>query len=153
MAKMYTTSKTNPITGMASDNNPRKEARQEKRQVRREEKALNKSLNEGIKKQKVDKSIKTISYKGTPVEETASAPKAKDWRERSRVGAALHGTPYAGGKDKGGKKNMSTGGNRSKLNIDKAGQKKQDTDCKIKRGMTVCKKPKPVQNTMWTISK
>jgi hypothetical protein len=35
-----------------------------------------------------------------------TAPKSteKDWRERSRVGAALHGTPYAGGKDKGGKK-------------------------------------------------
>ncbi len=28
----------------------------------------------------------------------------KDWRERSRVGAFLHNTPYAGGKDIGGKK-------------------------------------------------
>lgn len=137
MAKMYTTSKTNPITGMASDNNPRKEARQEKREVRREDKALNKSLNEGIKKQKVDKSIKTISYKGTPANETT---KTKDWRDKVKP-------------DKGGKKNMSLGGNRSKLNIDKAGQKKQDTDCKVKRGMTSCKKPKPVQNAMWTISK
>ena len=91
MAKMYTTSKTNPITGMTSDNNPRKEARQEKRQVKREEKALNKSLNEGIKKQKVDKSIKTISYRGTPVDTT---PKQKDWRDKVKP-------------DKGGKKNMS----------------------------------------------
>lgn len=88
MAKMYTTSKTNPITGMASNNNPRKEARQEKREVRREEKALNKSLNEGIKKQNVDRSIKTISYKGTPTNETA---KTKDWRDKSKP-------------DKGGKK-------------------------------------------------
>lgn len=81
---MYTTSKTNPITGMASDNNPRKEARQAKR----EDRALNKSLNEGIKKQKVDRSIKTISYKGTPANE---ATKTKDWRDKAKP-------------DKGGKK-------------------------------------------------
>lgn len=37
-------------------------------------------------------------------ETTAPKPTEKDWRDRSRVGAALHGTPYAGGKDKGGKK-------------------------------------------------
>ncbi len=48
---MKTTAKTNPITGMATDNNPRREARQEKRQVRRDTRALNKSLNEGVNKQ------------------------------------------------------------------------------------------------------
>jgi hypothetical protein len=37
-------------------------------------------------------------------ETTAPKSTEKDWRDRSRVGAALHGTPYAGGKDKGGKK-------------------------------------------------
>ena len=137
MANIYTNSKVNPITGTVTDNNPRQEARQAKRQVRREDRSLNKSLNEGIKKQKVDKSIKTISYKGTPVEQ---ASKQKDWRDKVKP-------------DKGGKKNMSLGVNRSKLNIDKAGQKKQDTDCKVKRGMTSCKKTKPVQNVMWTISK
>lgn len=84
MAKMYTTSKTNPITGIASNNNPRQEARQAKR----EDRALNKSLNEGIKKQKVDRSIKTISYKGTPANETT---KTKDWRNKVKP-------------DKGGKK-------------------------------------------------
>lgn len=84
MAKMYTTSKTNPITGMASNNNPRQEARQAKR----EDRALNKSLNEGIKKQKVDRSIKTISYKGTPANEIE---KTKDWRDKAKP-------------DKGGKK-------------------------------------------------
>jgi hypothetical protein len=82
--------------------------RQEKKQVRKDEKTLNKSLNEGIEKQKVDKSVKTISYRGVPVKETTSEKQPKDWRERSRVGAALHGTPYAGKKDTGGKKNMST---------------------------------------------
>jgi hypothetical protein len=101
MAKMYTTAKVNPLTGMATDNNPKKEARQEKRQVRREEKALNKSLNEGIKKQ--GQGLKR-AYKGTSVEETSSTKKPKDWREKSRVGALIGGTPYAGGKDKGGKK-------------------------------------------------
>jgi hypothetical protein len=97
MAKMYTTSKTNPITGMSTDKNPR----QEKRQARREEKALNKSLNEGIKKQKVDKSIKTISYKGVPANET---PKQKDWRDKVKP-------------DKGGKKNMSTNTPKRKKGI------------------------------------
>lgn len=107
---MYTTSKTNPITGMASDNNPRKEARQEKREVRREDKALNKSLNEGIKKQKVDKSIKTISYKGTPANETT---KTKDWRDKVKP-------------DKGGKKGSvvrSSKGGRVNYN-------KMDESCK-----------------------
>jgi hypothetical protein len=35
------------------------------------------------------------------------APKSteKDWREKSRIGALVGGTPYVGGKDKGGKKN------------------------------------------------
>lgn len=127
MAKMYTTAKVNPLTGLATDNNPKKEARQEKRQVRREDKALNKSLNEGIKKQ--GRGLKQY-YKGIPVDETASTPKAKDWTKKSRVGAFIAGTPYAGGKDKGGKKNMNTGGGKSKLCIDKFGQKKQDNACR-----------------------
>jgi hypothetical protein len=51
MATIKTTSKTNPITGMSTDNNPRKEARQERREVKRDTRALNKTLDEGIKKQ------------------------------------------------------------------------------------------------------
>jgi hypothetical protein len=54
----------------------------------------------------------------------------KDWREKSRVGALIGGTPYVGGKDKGGKKNMNTGGNKSKICVDKPGQKQQDEDCR-----------------------
>lgn len=33
----------------------------------------------------------------------------KDWREKSRVGALVGGTPYVGGKDKGGKKGKTVG--------------------------------------------
>lgn len=54
----------------------------------------------------------------------------KDWREKSRVGALVGGTPYVGGKDKGGKKNMNMGGNKSKVCVDKPGQKKQDQECR-----------------------
>jgi hypothetical protein len=64
MATMKTTAKTNPITGMATDNNPRREARQEKRQVRRDTRALNKNLNEGIKK---EGNVKQY-YTGVPVQ-------------------------------------------------------------------------------------
>lgn len=107
MAKMYTTAKVNPLTGMASDNNPRKEARQERREVRREEKVLNKSLNEGIKKQ--GKAIKQY-YKGTEVEET---PKVKDWRDKVKA-------------DKGGKKGVvMKGGKGGRVNY-----KKVDESCK-----------------------
>ena len=49
----------------------------------------------------------------------------KDWRERSRVGAAIHGTPYAGGKDNGGKKGktVSSGGGGKATCIDDSCQK------------------------------
>lgn len=114
MATMYTTAKVNPLTGMTTDNNPKKEARQEKRQMRKDEKALNKSLNEGIKKQ--GRGLKQY-YKGIPVDETASTPKAKDWRDKAKP-------------DKGGKKSMSLGGGKSKLKIDRFGQKKQDNACR-----------------------
>jgi len=65
-----------------------------------------------------------------PTFKTEPANTEKDWRDRSRVGAFIHGTPYAGGKDSGGKKNMNMGGNKSKICVDKAGQKQQDEDCK-----------------------
>ena len=51
------------------------------------------------------------------------------------------------------KKNMDMGGNRSKLNVDKAGQKKQDTDCKAKRGKSKACAPKTGGNYQWTITK
>ena len=59
------------------------------------------------------------------------APKSteKDWRERSQVGAVLHGTPVPH-KARGAKKNMDMGGNKSKICIDKPGQKQQDQDCR-----------------------
>ena len=53
-------------------------------------------------------------------------------------------------------KNMSLGGNRSKLNIDKSGQKKQEVGCKISMAgkfKQAFKRQKPAQNVMWTISK
>jgi hypothetical protein len=103
MVNIYTNSKVNPITGTVTDNNPRQEARQAKRQVKKADRALNKSLNEGIKKQ--GPGLKR-AYKGTSVEKTSSSPKAKDWRDRSKVGALLHGTPVPH-KDKGGKKSKS----------------------------------------------
>jgi hypothetical protein len=110
MAKMYTTAKVNPLTGMTSDNNPKKEARQENRQMRRDARALNKSLNEGIKKQKVDKSIKTISYRGAAPSET---PKTKDWRDKVKP-------------DKGGKKGVvMKGGKGGRVNYNKV-----DESCK-----------------------
>jgi hypothetical protein len=58
--------------------------------------------------------------------------------------------------DKGGKKNMDMGGNRSKVCVDKAGQKSQDAGCAISmegKFKKAFKKQKPVQNTMWTITK
>lgn len=58
--------------------------------------------------------------------------------------------------DKGGKKNMDMGGNKSKMKVDKAGQKTQDAECKISMAgkfKQAFKKQKPAQNTMWTISK
>lgn len=104
---MYTTAKTNPLTGLATDNNPKKEARQERRQVRREEKALNQSLNEGIKKQ--GKAIKQY-YKGIEVEET---PKVKDWRDKVKA-------------DKGGKKgSVVRSGKGGRVNYNK-----MDESCK-----------------------
>jgi hypothetical protein len=36
----------------------------------------------------------------------------KDWREKSRVGALVGGTPYVGGKDKGGKKGCVVKGSK-----------------------------------------
>ena len=110
MATMYTTAKVNPLTGMTTDNNPKKEARQEKRQMRRDERDLNKSLNEGIKKQ--GKGLKQY-YKGTPVEETASTPKTKDWRDNAKP-------------NKGGKKGeIVRGGSGGRPNY-----KKMDSSCK-----------------------
>lgn len=106
MAKMYTTSKTNPITGMSTDNNPR----QEKRQVRKEERDLNKSLNEGIKKQ--GRALKQY-YKGTPDESTSTAPKQKDWRDKAKP-------------DKGGSKgSVIKGGKGGRANYNK-----MDASCK-----------------------
>ena len=119
---MYTTAKVNPLTGMATDNNPKKEARQEKRELRKSEKTLNKSLNEGIKKQ--GKTIKQ-AYKGTSVDQNSNTPKAKDWRDRSKVGALLHRTPMTG-KDKGGKKSkVVKGGKGGRVNW-----KNVDDSCK-----------------------
>lgn len=59
----------------------------------------NNALNKGIEKQSGN-----IKYKGVP-----ETKEPKDWREKSRVGALVGGTPYVGGKDKGGKKGKVTG--------------------------------------------
>ena len=64
---------------------------------------FSKKFGNGDPKKKADQT--SAPAPSMPKFET-TAPKSteKDWRDRSRVGAALHGTPYAGGKDKGGKK-------------------------------------------------
>lgn len=188
MAITKTTAKTNPITGMSSDKNPRREARQEKREVRREAKELNRNLNEGIKKEGGVKQY----YKGVPGEgktrlerkmdkygvEPASSklsPSQQKEFNKNRVKLAKEkeraATPTPGrdkvkdkvnkvlgrGKyDRGSKKNMDMGGNKSKVCVDKAGQKAQDAGCKISmegKFKQAFKKKKPVKNTMWTISK
>jgi hypothetical protein len=53
----------------------------------------NNALNEGIEKQNGE-----IKYKGTP-----ETKEPKDWRDRSKLGAILHGSPIPH-KDNGGKK-------------------------------------------------
>lgn len=185
---MKTTAKTNPITGMPSDNNPRREARQEKRQVKRDERVLNKNLNEGIKKEGGVKQY----YKGVPGEQKSrlerkmekygvepassklSASQQKEYnknrvklaKERERAAKPTPGMDKVKDKvnkvlgrgkyDRGGKKNMDMGGNKSKVCVDKAGQKAQDAGCKISmegKFKKALKKKKPVENTMWTISK
>lgn len=65
----------------------------------------------GDPKKKAETSDRTnMSTPNLPTFKTTT-PKSteKDWRDRSRVGAAVHGTPYAGGKDKGGKKGKTVG--------------------------------------------
>lgn len=106
MAKMYTTSKTNPITGdptYPGSTGSKREAR--KNAAGKLTRRQNKALSQGLEKK--GKAIKQY-YKGIPVEETAKNKTAttKDWRDRSKIGAILHGTPIPH-KDKGGKKNMS----------------------------------------------
>jgi hypothetical protein len=106
MATMKTTAKTNPITGdptyPGSTGSKREQRKNAAGKLTRRQ---NKALSQGVEKQ--GRGLKQY-YKGIPVEETTSEKKPKDWRERSRVGAAIHGTPYAGKKDTGGKKNMTT---------------------------------------------
>jgi hypothetical protein len=84
------------------------------------------------KKKKGDSPDNTFSAPPTLPKFETVAPKSteKDWREKSRVGALIGGTPYVADKDKGGKKNMNMGGNKSKICVDKPGQKKQDKDCR-----------------------
>ena len=106
MASTYTTAKVNPITGEPS----KKENRQVIRSQKRADRALNKSLNEGIEKQ--GRGLKQY-YKGTPVEESSSTPKQKDWRDKSKP-------------DTGGKKGIVVkGGKGGRVNYNK-----MDASCK-----------------------
>jgi hypothetical protein len=194
MATIKTTSKTNPITGMSTDNNPRKEARQERREVKRDTRALNKTLDEGIKKQgRVKQYYQGVpSTPGVPAErksrlerqmeeysvkpanpknyspreqrernktqlklakarERASIPTPGMDKVRDKVNKVLGRGKY----DRGSMgKNMSTGGNRSKVCVDKFGQRSQDKACNMKMGekfgRTGKKTPK---NTQWTLTK
>jgi hypothetical protein len=191
MATIKTTSRTNPITGTATDNNPRREARQEKRQVRRDTRALNKTLDEGIKKQgRVKQYYQGVpSTPGVPAErksrlerkmekygvepassnnsasrqkeinktrlklaknkERAAKPTPGMDKVRDKVNKVLGRGKY----DRGSMDlTRDLGPNRSKVNVDKFGQKKQDTDCKKKRGMSKCSKPKDIGNSQWTVN-
>lgn len=113
---MYTTSKTNPITGDPVKNSSLPGSTGSKREERKNAsgeltRRQNKALNQGIEKQKA------IQYK--------DAPETKDWRKRSKVGAILHGTPVVN-KDKGGKKGVVVkGGKGGRVNYNK-----MDESCK-----------------------
>lgn len=64
-----------------------------------------------------------------PKFETESVNTKKDWRDRSKLGAILHGTPIPH-KDSGGKKNMSPTRDHSDVDVDRGGQRKQDKECR-----------------------
>ena len=81
---------------------------------------------------------------------------AKPTPGRDKVNDKINKVLGKGKYDGGGRKNMDMGGNRSKLCVDKAGQKAQDAGCKISMAgkfKQAFKKKKPAENTMWTISK
>jgi hypothetical protein len=113
MAKMYTTSKTNPITGDPVNNSSFPGSTGSKREERKNAAGKltgrqNRALNQGVEKQK-----SKIQYKGTPVEEKSSTPKTKDWRDKAKA-------------DKGGKKGVVVkGGKGGRVNINK-----MDASCK-----------------------
>jgi len=169
MATIKTTAKRNPITGDAVNNSSFPGSTGSKREQRKNAagtltRRQNNAINQGV-----DKQTGEIQYKGIPTkgemrreerQQVRASKKAdKPYREMRKEGVYKVADKVdrllgRGKYDRGSmKKNMDMGGNRSKVKVDKAGQKKQDADCKAKRGMTSCKKTKPVQNVMWTISK
>lgn len=113
MAKMYTTSKTNPITGDPVNNSSLPGSTGSKREQRKNASGTltrrqNKALNQGVEKQ--GRGLKQY-YKGTPVEETAS--KTKDWRDKAKP-------------DRGGKKGAVVRGGKG----GRANYNKMDDSCK-----------------------
>ena len=79
---------------------------------------------------------------------------AKPTPVRDKIGDKVDRVLGKGKYDRGSMgKNMSLGGNRSKVNVDRAGQKQQDADCKAKRGKSKACAPKTGGNYQWTITK
>ena len=112
MAKMYTTSKTNPITGDPVNNSSLPGSTGSKREERKNAagkltRGQNKALNQGVEKQGRVKQY----YKGTPVEE--ATPKTKDWRDKAKP-------------DKGGSKGSVVKGGKG----GRANYNKMDDSCK-----------------------
>jgi hypothetical protein len=115
------------------------------------EKDLNKSLNAGIPtkgdmRREDRQSVRDSKKADKPYRESR---KEGIYKVADKVDRFLGIGKY----DRGSmKKNMDMGGNRSKMNVDKQGQKKQDTDCKAKRGSSKCVKPKDIGNPQWTVN-
>lgn len=135
---------------------------------RKRESVRQQDFNSGMKKadQAADKAVmKDIDSfargkaKEMNKEDRVKSREAKQYERRTttkgrdKVSNFVDKTLGRGKYDRGSmKKNMDMGGNRSKLNVDKAGQKKQDTDCKAKRGSGKTCKPKDIGNSQWTVN-
>ena len=94
------------------------------------DKDLNKSLNAGIPtkgdmRREDRQSVRASKQADKPYQETR---KEGVYKVADKVDKFLGIGKY--NRDTGGKKNMNMGGNKSKLCVDKPGQKKQDEDCK-----------------------
>lgn len=117
------------------------------------DKDLNKSLNAGIPtkgdmRREDRQSVRASKQADKPYRESR---KEGIYKVADKVDKFVGIGKY--NRDKGGKKNMDMGGNRSKVSVDKAGQRKQDADCKAQRGKSKACAPKSGGNYQWTVTK
>jgi hypothetical protein len=168
MATIKTTAKRNPITGDTVNNSSFPGSTGSKREQRKNAagtltRRQNNAINQGVGKQNGEIQYTGIPTKGEMRREErrqvrASKKADKPYREMRKEGiykVADKVDRFLGiGKyDRGSmKKNMDMGGNRSKVKVDKAGQKKQDTECKMKMGKKFGRTGKKTSNPQWTCS-